>query len=141
MNKKELSSLNKLLQGEHMAIEAFNTYIDKLEFSSDKKVFEEVQNQHRENMSTISNFIQDAGHKPNEKLGLKGTYGEAMVNMQIRDGTSRSTIISKAIEGETKGINMAEKATRGTLDDSSRHLIGDILEQDRMSLDKIRNLN
>lgn len=141
MDKKELSSMNKLLQGEHMAVEAFNTYIDKLQNANDKKVFEEVQNQHRDNMSTISNYIQDSGYKPNEKLGLKGTFSEAMVNMQIRDGSSRTKIINKAIEAETKGINMAEKSTRGNLDDSSRQIIGDILHQDRMSLDKIRTLN
>ena len=140
MNQKELNSLNKILQGEHMAIEAFNTYIDKLENSDDKKVFQEVQNQHRNNMSSIANFIQEAGHKPNEKLGVKGTFGEIMVNMQIRNGVERNRIIDKAIQGENNGIHMAEKAVRGTLDDSSRSLIGGILSQDRISLDKLQGL-
>jgi septum site-determining protein MinC len=46
----------------------------------------------------------------------------------------------KAIEGETKGVNMAEKVLRGDLDERSRDIAGEILQQDRKSIEKIKNL-
>ncbi|NLM04466.1 MAG: hypothetical protein GX214_05545, partial [Clostridiales bacterium] len=51
-----------------------------------------------------------------------------------------NAIIEKAIEGETKGVNMAEKVLRGDLDDRSRDIAGEILEKDRKSIDKLKRL-
>lgn len=141
MEREILNSLNEMLQGEHMAVEAFNTYIDHLNDERAKNVFQDIQNQHRQNMSTISNYIQDMGHKPNEKLGFKGIMGDIMLNSQIPKDSDDSFIIEKAVEAETKGINMGEKAVRGNLDNSSRNLVGSILQKDRMSLDKLQSLN
>lgn len=140
MDKKEYNSVNKLLQGEHMAVEVFNTFINKLDNETDKRVFQDIQNQHRNNMSNISSYLQRAGQKPNEKLGIKGAVGEAMVYVQMWNKKNRSQIISKAVKGETNGVNMAEKAVRGNLDDTSRRLVGEVLSKDRMSLNKLQNL-
>jgi hypothetical protein len=43
-------------------------------------------------------------------------------------------------EGETRGVNMAEKVLRGTLDSKSRDLAGEILHKDRSSIDKLNRL-
>ena len=50
-------------------------------------------------------------------------------------------IIQKAIEGETQGVNMAEKVLRGNLDENSRQIAGQILENDRTSIDRLRTLH
>jgi len=49
-------------------------------------------------------------------------------------------VISKAIEGETKGVNMAEKVLRGNLDNESRNVAGQILQNDRESIKKLEGL-
>ncbi len=50
-------------------------------------------------------------------------------------------MLKKAIEGETKGVNMAEKVLRGgDLDDESRGIAGEILEKDRKSIEKLKKL-
>jgi uncharacterized protein (TIGR02284 family) len=135
-----IKSLNQLLQGEYMAVESFNNFIYKLEDKDAKQVFQEVQKQHRENIEKLASYIQDMGGQPNENLGIKGKMAEIKLNMDLGSETDDNEIIKKAIEGETKGVNMAEKILRGELDDKSRGLTGEILEMDRKSIEKIKNL-
>lgn len=139
-NEETISALNQLLQGENMAVDTFNIFISKLNDEKAKKVFQKVQNQHRENMNTLANYIQNIDGEPKEKLGLKGVMADMKLKVEIDDPTHTSDIIKKAIDGETFGINMAEKVLRGNLDDNSREVAGDILHKDRASLDRLNSL-
>ncbi len=140
MHKKSetVNSLNQLLQGEYMAIEAFNVFISKLDDDYAKLCFQSIQTQHRNNIDILAKHIQDIGGQPHENTGLKGKMAEIKLDMGL--SSDKSKVINKAIEGETQGINMAEKVLRGKLDDASRKIAGEILQNDRTSIDKIRNL-
>ena len=139
-NKIELiSSLNELLQGEYIAIESFNNFISRLDDKSTKTTFQEVQKQHRKNAEILANYIQDIGGRPNENLGIKGKMGDIMLNMELGSSIDYE-VIEKAIEGETQGVNMAEKVLRNNLDDKSRKLTGEILDKDRESIKKLKVL-
>lgn len=48
-------------------------------------------------------------------------------------------LIEKAMKGETRGINKTEKILRGKLDDKSRDIVGEVLQQDRTSVKKLNN--
>ena len=137
---KTIESLNQLLQGEYMAVESFNNFISRLEDENVKQTFKEVQKQHRENIEKLASYIQDIGGQPNENLGMKGKMGEIKLNMDLGSKADANEIIEKAIEGETKGVNMAEKVLRGDLDEKSRDIAGEILHEDRKSIEKIKNL-
>lgn len=139
-NKETIQSLNKLLQGEYMAVESFNNFISKLEDENVKQTFKEVQKQHRENIDKLAGYIQDLGGRAEENLGMKGIMGDIKINMDIGYVADKSEIIKKAIEGETRGVNMAEKVLRGNLDEKSRDIAGEILHKDRMSVDKLKSL-
>jgi uncharacterized protein (TIGR02284 family) len=142
VDKKEtLHSLNQLLQGEYMAVESFNNFIHRLKDENVKKVFQEVQQQHRENITKLAGYIQDLGGQPDENLGMKGKMGEVKVNMDLGSEAETAKIIAKAIEGETQGVNMAEKVVRSKLDDKTRDLVGEILHKDRQSIDKLKTLH
>jgi Domain of unknown function (DUF2383). len=123
-----------------MAVESFNNFIARLKDEKAKKVFQEVQKQHRDNINKLADYIQEIGGRPEENLGLKGTMGEMKVNMDLGPDAGTGEIIRKAIEGETQGVNMAEKVLRGELDDKSRDIAGEILHQDRKSIDKLKSL-
>lgn len=140
MKKKteNIDSLNKLLQGEYMAVESFNNFISKVEDERTKKIFQEVQAKHRENIDLLANHIQNMGGKPDENLGMKGKMAELMLNMKL-DFKDINEVIGKAIEGETEGINMAEKILRGTLDDESRTIAELVLDNDRNSINRLKN--
>lgn len=139
-NKETVKVLNELLQGEYMAVESFNNFISRLEHEDTKNVLQEVQKQHRENIDKLAGYIQDIGGQPDENLGFKGKMGDIKLNMDLGSRSDSEEIVRKAVEGETQGINMAEKILRGNLDDSSRGIAGEILEKDRKSIDKLKEL-
>lgn len=139
-NKEALKALNQLLQGEYMAVDAFNVFISKTENEKIKSTLQEIQKRHRENISSLASYIQDLHGKPKENLGLKGFMADFKLDMELAS-ESDFDIIKKAINGETQGINMAEKVLRGNLDDESRKIAGEILENDRLSLDKLKTLS
>ncbi|NLP45601.1 MAG: DUF2383 domain-containing protein [Epulopiscium sp.] len=138
-NSEVMKALNQLLQGEYMAVDSFNNFISRLKDENAKKIFQEIQKQHRENIDKLANYIQHIGGQPDENLGMKGTMGEMMLNMELGPETDTNEIIKKAIEGETKGVNMAEKVLRGNLDDKSRDIAGEILKKDRTSIEKLKS--
>jgi uncharacterized protein (TIGR02284 family) len=139
-NKETIQSLNQLLQGEYMAVESFNNFIPKLEDENVKQIFQEVQKQHRENIDKLASYIQDIGGRAEENLGMKGIMGDIKINIDIGFDADKVEIIEKAIEGETKGVNMAEKVLRGNLDEKSRDIAGEILHKDRKSIEKLKSL-
>ncbi len=120
-----------------MAVESFNNFISKIEDEKTKKVFQEVQTKHRENINLLADHIQNMGGQPDENLGMKGKMAELMLNMKL-DFKDTNEVIEKAIEGETQGINMAEKILRGTLDDESRTISELVLDNDRDSINKLK---
>ena len=139
-NTETIKSLNELLQGEYMAVDSFNNFISRLEDENVKNTFQEVQKQHRENIDKLASYIQYIEGQPDENLGMKGKMGEMMLNMDLGTEADTNEIIKKSIEGETKGVNMAEKVLRGKLDDRSRDIAGEILEKDRKSIEKLKKL-
>ncbi len=139
-NTKTIESLNQLLQGEYMAVESFNNFISRLEDQNVKQCFQEVQKQHRENIDKLASYIQEIGGKPEENLGMKGKMGDIKLNMDLGSKADTAEIIEKAIEGETQGVNMAEKVLRGELDENSRDIAGEILHKDRKSIEKLKSL-
>jgi len=139
-DKKTIEALNQLLQGEYMAVESFNNFIAKLEDEKVKQVFKEVQKQHRDNIGKLASYIQEIGGRPRENLGMKGTMAEFKINMDLGSDADTAEIIRKAVEGETQGVNMAEKVLRGDLDDKSRDIAGEILHRDRGSIDKLETM-
>lgn len=139
-NTETMRSMNDFLQGEYMAIESFNHFIANLEDGHTKHAFQDIQKQHRKNADTLATYIQNAGGRPDENLGFKGIMGDMMLGWELGAQPDADVVIKKAIEGETKGINMAEKVLRGNLDDKSRDLVGKILQNDRGSIEKLKGL-
>lgn len=139
-NTETIESLNELLQGEYMAVESFNNFISRVDDENVKNQFKDVQQKHRKNIEKLADYIQNLGGQPNESLGMKGKMGEMQLNMSLGSRADTHTIVEKAIEGEVKGVNMAEKVLRGNLDDKSRDIAGEILKEDRESIDMLRKL-
>ena len=137
---KTIKALNELLQGEYMAVESFSNFISRIEDEKIKREVQGIQQQHRSNIEKLAVYIQNMGGQPDENLGFKGKMGDLKVNMDLGFKTDDAEIIKKAIEGETRGVNMAEKILRGNLDDESRDLVGEILQKDRMAIRKLKNL-
>mgnify|MGYP001231012015 CR=1 FL=1 len=137
---KIIKVLNELLQGEYMAVESFNNFISRVEDEKIKTEFQRIQQQHRSNIEKLATYIQNLGGQPDENLGFKGKMGDLKVNLDLGFRSDDAEILKKAIEGETRGVNMAEKILRGNLDDKSRDVVGEILHKDRMAIRKLKTL-
>lgn len=140
-NKSTAKVLNQLLQGEHMAVEVFDKFIEKTDTQSIKRTFMEIQKSHRENIDNIDKYIHNLGAKPKHGTGFMGKIGEMKLNMELMGKKDSKQLVEKAIEGEYRGINMVEKISRGELDNDSRLFVGNILKKDRSSLIKLQNLH
>ena len=123
-----------------MSIRAFNVYISKLNDPSVARKFQEIQDQHRENIKQLSHYIHELGGQAEENTGFKGTMAQLKIRMQTSPHIPSSDYIKKAIEGMTKGIAMTEELLRGDLDPSSRELVGQVLERDRNAIQELRSL-
>lgn len=139
-NKDNVKSLNDLLQGEYMAVNALNIYIPNIEEENTKNALQDIQNTHRKNIQVLSTHIQNLGASPHENVGIKGTMSDVMLKVEMGIKGNTDQIIEKMINSTTAGINMAEKVMRGNLDDKSRKLAGEILQNDRHNIDKLNNL-
>lgn len=139
-NKEKIKVLNELLQGEYMALESFNLFLSRIGDHDASNTLMEVQKEHRNNIERLSNYILEIGGKPEENTGMKGRMGQMMLRQQLGSSSDVNEVIEKAIDGETKGINKTEKILRGNLDEESRNITGQILQNDRNSIDKLRNL-
>ena len=139
-NKETIKVLNQLLQGEYMALESFNLFISRMDDKNIKDELLQIQKEHRNNIESLSNYILDIGGKPEENIGMMGRMGGMMLRNQLGHSSDANEVIEKAIDGEIKGISKTEKILRGNLDDDSRKLTGGILENDRDTIDKLRNL-
>ena len=139
-NKETIKVLNQLLQGEYMALESFNLFISRMDDKNIKDELLQIQKEHRNNIESLSNYILDIGGKPEENIGMMGRMGGMMLRNQLGHSSDANEVIEKAIDGEIKGISKTEKILRGNLDDDSRKLTGGILENDRSTIDKLRNL-
>lgn len=137
--KENFKALNELLQGEYMAVESLNNFISRVEDDKIKNGLQDVQKQHRENIDMLASYIQNIGGQPDENLGMKGKMAELKMNIDLVKSNAED-IVKEAIEGETKGIEMTEKILRGNLDEKSRDLTGEILANDRKSIDKLKSL-
>lgn len=140
-NTEIIKSLNELLFGEYMAVESFNNFISKTVDENTKKGLQEVQKNHRNNIDILVNYIQNIGGQPEENTGIRGKMAGMKLSMDLGFKHDSKEILEKAIEGETQGVNMAEKVLRGNLDDNSRQVAGQILENDRSAIDKLRRLH
>jgi hypothetical protein len=139
-SNENLKSLNKLLQGKHMAIESFNVFMSRIKDDTTKHTFQQVQDGHRGNAKLLAEYIQNSNGMPKENIGVKGMFANLKVGAQLGSVPCEWEIIKEAIEGETQGINMAEKVLRGNLDDKSRQLAGEVLQKDRESIEILKKL-
>jgi len=142
MSEKQeiISSLNRLLQGEYMAVESFNIFIAHLKDERVKKVFQKVQDIHRNNIAVLAEYIQNLGGRPDENLGFYVTMADFKIGRELKPEAHPSDVIEMALEGETKGINAAEKILRGDLDDQARKIAEKILDADRKAINRLQSL-
>ena len=142
-NKTEVvSALNKILKGEHMAIELYNDFIEEIDTTEIKDLLQKFQQEHREHTNILSTRIQNLDGIPSESSGLSGLMANTMMEIGNLLGIKpkNKEIIEKIYNGEQKGLKKVEEIQHEKLDQESRDIVDKIIATDHNHLKKIEEL-
>ncbi|CAH0121235.1 MULTISPECIES: DUF2383 domain-containing protein [unclassified Paenibacillus] len=125
-----IDKLNEFLKGNHMAIHAYEEYIQRVKDGDAKKLFQRIQQEHKRHAILLAERIQNLGGVPVDGVGLKGAAIELMKKLQ---GASDDTfsILQDAAKGEEVGIKIGKEVVKGDLDPESLAMVKRILDADQ----------
>lgn len=140
MNNTSINELNTLLKGEHMAIDGYEKYIQNVDDVNIKNQLQKIQQDHKQHAIKIAERIQNLGGKPVDGTGIMGKMAQIATNIKEIGKKNNIEILKEAYNGEDNGIKMGDEVVKGDLDQESRNLVNDILNDDRNHLNVISNL-
>src|SRR5690625_3850715 len=82
MKDTVVKELNTFLEGNYMAIQTYDKYINHVEDVRLKKILQEIQQDHKKHAMVIAERIQNLGGMPAKDAGLKGNMAQMMKNLQ-----------------------------------------------------------
>lgn len=139
MEKPIIKELNAFLEGNFMAIQAYERYIQKIKEPHIKQIFQKIQQDHKQHATMIAERIQNLGGVPVDDAGLKGTISNMTQNLK-RSTQGTASILKDALAGEYRGIEMSKELVKGDLDPESLELVNDILTHDEKHVDLLDQL-
>lgn len=132
-----IKALNEFLEGNYMAIHAYDQFIHHVDDPACKDKLQDIQKQHKLHAMQIAERIQDLGGVPATDVGWKGTIAEWMAHLtQSTDSTEH--ILKDALAGEQRGIEKSREIMDGDLDPESLALVQNILERDEKHIEELR---
>jgi len=138
MDEPNVKTLNELLRGEHMAIQAYESVLPHLKEETRKEIAS-ILKDHKQHAVELADRITALGGIPEESTGIAGIMSQAKLKTEsiIRDEKS---ILRELYDGEDKGIAEVEKIIKGDLDAESRKMADKILRTDHDHLKKLQQL-
>lgn len=134
-----IKELNQFLEGNYMAIHAYNQYIYHTNEVELKKTLQNIQQNHKKHTTMIAERIQNLGGIPTQDVGIKGRFAEMMQHITGKT-TDPVHIIKDALAGEERGIKKSKEMLKGDLDSESFQLIKHILEEDEKHVERLQQL-
>ena len=130
MKNKVIKELNTFLEGNFMAIHAYDNYIHHIDNVEIKQVLQKIQQDHKQHAMVIAERIQNLGGIPVDDVGMMGSVAEFMSKIK---GPAKGTspILKDALVGEHRGIEKSKKLLDGDLDPESLKLVKSILDVDQ----------
>ncbi|MFT8318813.1 MAG: DUF2383 domain-containing protein [Sporolactobacillus sp.] len=136
-DSEEIKALNDLLKGLYMGIHAYEHFIERLKDQAMKREFQNIQQEIKSQAQNVSERVQNLKGVPMDSEGMIGAIQGYLSSLQIPDDVDG--IVNKAIQGETMGIELAEKTVRGNLSSESYELVRALLDKDREHVKKLQS--
>ncbi|ARK29574.1 DUF2383 domain-containing protein [Halalkalibacter krulwichiae] len=139
MNTKTIKELNQFLEGNFMAIHAYENYIEHIDNAMMKQTLQQLQQEHKQHAMLVAERIQNLGGVPVDDVGLRGNIAEIFIKLK---GTTYDpiAIIKDAKVGEQRGIDKSKQILEGDLDKESLDLVQDILNKDTEHIERLDQL-
>lgn len=139
MNHDVIKELNTFLEGNFMAIHAYENYIQHIDDDEIKQILQKIQQDHKQHTIVIAERIQNLGGIPVDDVSMMGNIAE-LIN-KLKGPTKDSTSILKdALTGEHRGIEKSRELLNGDLDHESLTLVKNILDADQQHVDLLDRL-
>lgn len=138
MNHKIIKELNTFLEGNYMAIHAYENYIHHINDESLKQVLQSIQQDHKQHATMIAERIQNLGGISVDDVGIMGNIVE-MIN-KIKGTNEKISILKDALVGEQRGIKKSKALLEGDLDPESLAIVKQILNEDEKHVELIDSL-
>jgi len=129
MNKSIIDELNTFLKGNYMAIHAYDRYLQNIDDSNVRQVFQIIQANHRKHAQLIKKRILALRGEPADNAGMIGKMVEWMYTFK-QETTELAHIIKDAQTGEYRGIKKSKEMLENDLDEESLALVKQILKKD-----------
>jgi bacterioferritin len=126
-NNDQVEALNKVLKGEHMAIDVYSIFLDKIDDTNLKESLQRYKKDHEEHAALLSKRIRELGGEPKEDRGVGGAMSQSMSAAQTMIVADKKDIIKELYNGEDKGIAATENVIRDELDDENKKLVSEII--------------
>lgn len=139
MTNNIVKELNQFLEGNFMAIHAYEDFIEHMQDPEIRKTLQTFQQDHKQHAIKVAQRIQNLGGVPVNDVGLKGKMVEWMKNVK---GTTFGTeeILKDALAGEQRGIDISRKILQNDLDPDSLQLVKNILMHDEKHVEYLHHL-
>lgn len=138
MNKTAIEELNNFLEGNFMAIHAYDQYIHEMKDDQIKKSLQQIQENHKQHAMIIAKRIQDLGGVPAHDVGMTEKMVEWMKNLTPTKGND--DILKDALVGEQRGIEISKELVKGDIDPESLELVKNILRHDEENVEQLKKL-
>src|SRR5690625_1071038 len=126
MKNKVVAELNQFLEGNFMAIHAYENFIEHIKDIESKKTMQNIQQGHKQHANKVARRIQDLGGVPVNDVGMKGKMVEFMKKIKGKTVGTKE-ILQDALVGEQRGIEVSRKILQNDLDPNSLQLVESIL--------------
>jgi bacterioferritin len=139
MEDKVVRELNEFLEGNYMAIHAYDKFIHHMNDPICKDTLQEIQKEHKMHAMQLAERIQDLGGIPADDVGWRGSIVEFMADItQTSDGMQ--PILQDALTGEQRGIEKSREILEGDLDAESLELVKSILRRDEKHVEELNGM-
>lgn len=130
MKNDVIKELNTFLEGNYMAVHAYERYIQHIDDLEIKQLLQQIQQDHKQHAILVAERIQNLDGVPVEDVGLMGNVAE-FLNKIKGSTTDPNTILKDALLGEQRGIKKSKEILNGDLEPVSLELVKAILEHDQ----------
>lgn len=132
--------LNDILQGEHMAIEQYQVYIDTLPASPLRNHLVAILTDHKKHATRLSYYIQTNGGHVKEGTGTEGTLALWKTRLENVGENKPLEMLDKLYFGEDKGIAKARQLSDAYLSGAEKEIVDAIFENEQEHLKQLKKL-
>jgi len=138
--KTSFEVLNKILQGEHIAIEQYQACIDALQDSSLRNHLTAILTDHKNHATRLSYYIQTNGGKVEESTGIAGLMADWKTRLMNLKEKSPEEMIERLYSGEDKGLARAVQYSEHYLNSAEKEVLGPIFAEEHDHLKQLQGL-